>query len=1118
MTLLSADQHDDALLAELTGARQGWLALCRRAVADGPEATGLLLERRRETGVLARQSLARWKTLGVDEDPLEEESEEPDLQGGRVTADVSAARAIASLAQGLTGHLDPARACSIFLDHAERAGLRSAGTQLLPAGPITGTAGPLGEVVLHLLGQGGRSARGFAIMTALELSGSRPPTVRVARVSVLFVDISGCGQVGVLRVEQVRGGPSGLHPDPARMGFLQADQEFTDSLARAWSVSRSATTDACVLWSVSGTGRAPANDINGPSMGAAIAVALDDLAPRRHVLRWLRPRRLDPTCAVTAGLADTGLTVVGGYEGKLAAAQRASLRVVVAADGFDEATAQAPQNYTDRIAPARTVSEAIARTRTRANLALWLVSLAGVLAVLMAVVSVTHLVRTRVENAAARAESNSRLFAGVARGSADVDPALAQLIAVAAYRTSSTEDARSALLELSAINTPTRISPGVRLGDATVLGADAPRIATTADGTTIAIGRADGTVELVGVDETGVDRWSRFAADSGPVRALAISSDQRWAVVAGDQRAVLWDIADPANPTAATQLPLDGQLPWSVAFSPDPRLLAIGTHGGSILTWRLEAARATALPTLRVAGQYAQVAVSDRALVAAVPAVSAPGWMTTVRAWDTSTFERDQRPVFDRVLTGPHGAQARSAEFSADGSVLSVGLNPGEIARWGIGADLTRPVSIPSTFRGPNEYFDVSPDRDAKTAVVVGGDFRARVIDLTTGAELAAFPSGSVARARFLRGGRSLVTTGFDQAVHVFELPGPTDSVGALTVVRLPPARSEPVSGLEPSALPRRLRALSTSARVPNLVNGDPSGLLDTIVISPDGTRAATLNTHEIAVWDISDPATARPLGTISNGMVDIRGVTFTLDGRVVVGRGLTESVELWDIDDSSTPTLASTIRFGRGLPTALAVSPDGHTLAVGSHRTGTVAVYDLDAPSDSPLAEIADVGLRGRDLTVALSSRNTLAVGAGSGVFLYELPGATTQPRRLPTPAGVSGPVGAVAFDATGTLLAVDDIISGRILLWDYTNANRPTVRAAIVRTERHWQRTMLAFSSGGGRLIESAADGSLRQWSTDADAEARRICASGTAQITAHEWVGALPGRSPVRACPNS
>ena len=60
---------------------------------------------------------------------------------------------------------------------------------------------------------------------------------------------------------------------------------------------------------------------------------------------------------------------------------------------------------------------------------------------------------------------------------------------------------------------------------------------------------------------------------------------------------------------------------------------------------------------------------------------------------------------------------------------------------------------MPAVSRGANEYLDVSLTGDGRSAVIVGGDTRARIRDLDTGEELVAFPIDMVARARFLRGG-----------------------------------------------------------------------------------------------------------------------------------------------------------------------------------------------------------------------------------------------------------------------------------------------------------------------------------------------------------------------------
>ncbi|MEV6360491.1 hypothetical protein [Nocardia asteroides] len=350
---------DHVVIDKLTGAEQAWLACCVDAVAEGAAAARALFAPRQETAVLARASLARWKCFDQEDDLLVEEADSLDDQGRRESADLSAARALGNLACALTGATDIGTAAACFLAHAERAGLHSAGGMSMPGDTVWNT-GPdhLGSLVRSLGEHCDSSARAFAILTLLELAGRRPKTLRTNETNVLLVDVYGAGHRAVLRLTLVDAGPSGLHPDPARMSFLQADAAFDAALVDAWASSELATTAACVLWSVTLDGGAPANDITGGSLGAAFAVCLHYLAPQTRWRRYLR-YRLDPSCAIAAELRGEMLVGVGGYPGKLRAAQQNSLRVVVAASGFAEAVRAAPPRFAANISAARTVDEAI---------------------------------------------------------------------------------------------------------------------------------------------------------------------------------------------------------------------------------------------------------------------------------------------------------------------------------------------------------------------------------------------------------------------------------------------------------------------------------------------------------------------------------------------------------------------------------------------------------------------------------------------------------------------------------------------------------------------------------------------------------------------------------------
>jgi hypothetical protein len=364
------------LYGTLVGKQQLWLAMCREAVATGrvPDRLSLDIDSSEYSALQRDQRPAPAEFLADDVDPMDDAPSLATL----IAADLR------SLSETLIDPAPDRRRTERFLSLASARGLVSAGTQLVApdADYVIGVA-PLAVLVRDLLGHGASQSRGFAILTALELSGRRPDTVRSTSISVLFaIPGTGGGTSGELTLSRLAHGPSGLHPDPAVMSFLSADADVAKSIVAAWSLSNLASSDACVVWSVTRDAE-PCNAINGESMGAAFAVLLDDLAPRRRVLGRLRRTRIDEDCAVTAGLDGDKLTEVGGYESKLRVAEERRLRVVVAAAALNTARENAPENYSadtpgSLLRGAETVQQAIDQTRTRTNPLPYVVAAAAV--------------------------------------------------------------------------------------------------------------------------------------------------------------------------------------------------------------------------------------------------------------------------------------------------------------------------------------------------------------------------------------------------------------------------------------------------------------------------------------------------------------------------------------------------------------------------------------------------------------------------------------------------------------------------------------------------------------------------------------------------------------------
>ncbi len=432
--------------AELTGAQQQWITHCREAVAGGPGDTRALLAADGTEYAALAQSHSTVQHDGAD--PRSNDEVVNRVEDVR-SLELSAAQAIADMAKGLTGVVEPEAACAALLGLTDEAGLHSVGTQLVPAGStITSASQPhLRDIVLHLVGQGISPGRGFAILMALELAGERPKRLRSASIPVLFASRNAEGRIGkagTLRLVQLREGPSGLHPDPGTMAFLRVDAAVVNSVTDAWKTTSLSESDACVVWSVSVERGNPARFIEGGSMGAAFAVALDDLAPRWSRLRQLRPRKLANDCTATAALNGRALKPVTHYGEKLRAAQQHSLRVVVAADDLQGARNERPPGYPEgQILGARTLADAIKLTRTAINPALY-VAMASVV-IIAAICGAggylwyqSNLRGERAIVAASLATKSGQL--------ANRDSRMSALFALAADRLNSTPASRNAMI------------------------------------------------------------------------------------------------------------------------------------------------------------------------------------------------------------------------------------------------------------------------------------------------------------------------------------------------------------------------------------------------------------------------------------------------------------------------------------------------------------------------------------------------------------------------------------------------------------------------------------------------------------------------------------------------
>lgn len=459
------------ILNDLTGPRQQWLLRCTAHAShrSSGSGNGPALEEAEAQALAAAPWAPTWTR--------------PD--GSRVRSSLCAAESLAALARLLASGGNDDDALRQALDHAERACLTfpvpvgAAWLDAVPGEPDSPLRTALQRISTRFRDTGGR---GTVALLLMRLAGCRPDPVASTEVPVLF-DVRPAGGTGVLRLSVLPWGPPGLHPDPDSTAFLITDPAFRHGLETAWEQSPFRGSDRCVVWSLR-SGEDPVLQVAGGSLAAATAVALDDLDPDSTRLRrlHLRRRSLDRTCAITAGLEGDELTVVGGYENKLAAADAAGLRVVVARTAVSQCMTYASAARV-HLTGADDVGEAVQVARSRLNHRF----LAAVAAALVLVLVVGSIGVLQTMNANALGREQAQRLAGTLReaAAAGTDPREAALAALAAHRLDPGTASVAAMAATAAAQASTV---------ATTVASELPLADVVTDGNVVLTADRDGTI------------------------------------------------------------------------------------------------------------------------------------------------------------------------------------------------------------------------------------------------------------------------------------------------------------------------------------------------------------------------------------------------------------------------------------------------------------------------------------------------------------------------------------------------------------------------------------------------------------------------------------------------
>jgi WD40 repeat protein len=498
----------------------------------------------------------------------------------------------------------------------------------------------------------------------------------------------------------------------------------------------------------------------------------------------------------------------------------------------------------------------------------------------------------------------------------------------------------------------------------------------------------------------------------------------------------------------------------SVALSPDGRVVATGDNDGTVRLWNAATQQQLGHPLTvpgAATGNITSVAFSPDGRI-----VAAGGLNAVVLLWNVAT----QRHIGHPLPVSPRGAIA-SVAFSLDGRTLAAGDDRG-VSVWSVATQQEIGTGLTVNNNGV-EVVALSPD--GRTLAIGATDGAVFLWNLVTyqqiGRPIAASATGGVIAVAFSPDGQTLAVGGEDDTVRLLNVA----TQGLI---------GQPLS--------------FSTASYPGFY---------TVAFSPDG-RTIGVGIQDGMTWQWNMTA-AHGLNSIpltTRIVVGQSSTEFSSDGQTLVAVADNGTVRLWNV--AAQHLIGHPIANGAyaGTTFAVAISPDGRTLATGgadlttADADGTVRLWNAATQRQigPALTAGADAGV---DVMAFSPNGQTLVVGSqnfniDNGGNMVRLWNVATH-RQIGHAFTVGGDIllDAAAFSPNGRVLATgyDD---GTVRLWNTATQRqigRPITIAAVADYP-----DAVAFSPDGQTLATGYSDGTVRLWNVATHRQVGQALTAGT------------------------
>ena len=617
-----------------------------------------------------------------------------------------------------------------------------------------------------------------------------------------------------------------------------------------------------------------------------------------------------------------------------------------------------------------------------------------------------------------------------------------------------------------------RIIRGFRHGSGVV------SVAVSPDGRLVATGSQDGRLSLFDAD-TGRRIGSEEVAGSpnGPppiVAGVGFAADGRVFAWMPDGAAGFWGASAERGLQRETQVEIRG--PFNrLALAPDGRNVAVSAPDGSIRLVDVRTGSPHEMFRGRGPAVSALVYSPEGGMLATAGLVGTetrPGrGLFVVTLWDVASL----RPVAH--LEGA-GHRIGSVAFAPDGRRVAAGCADGAVSLWDLAAvpatrdadtdPLADARDIPRAAAAlPGGGLDRGADLAVPTLATLPKSAARDPVDPVQPASPRAEPDGpDVASRRPGTNGPVRPSPDSPAADPPAGVRPPDDLPGPVSPRRAPEAVAPAGDPFAPIKSGENAGGLAVGRRaLPDGVRpeGEPEGnAVLAMATAPDGRVVATGS--EDGLVRVIDPATKRLIRQFEGHTAPVRSVAYSRDGRLIASaasdqaRERTGEVLVRNIADGSP--LAPIDRKTIAYPLAVAFSPDGATLAVG---TGDGRIILRRLPSEPLTTLNGHHGKSVRALAFAPDGKTFASGGDDGTVEVWKREGTHVE-----TVPGTGKAVVALAYSPDGKRLAAG---SGRFVI--VHDGSKPGAKARTPFVFHQCEVLSVAFSPDGREL--AAAGGNV-------------------------------------------